>query len=80
MITKMEDQLIFSYSHKRNTKVKIMASARAVKVAEDKTTDPAPLFQRFLVVSQSGELSLNEVMKHELSPYPPSLFEGKHRL
>ena len=26
------------------------------------------------------ELNLHEVMKYELSPYPPSLFESKHRL
>ena len=50
-VTKMEGQFIFSYSHKRNTKVKTLASARAVKVAEDRTIDPALLFQRFLVVS-----------------------------
>jgi hypothetical protein len=79
-VSKMESQLIFSYSHKRNTKVKTLASAKAVKVAEDRTIDPALLFQRFLVVSQSGELSLDEVMKYELSPYPPSLFEAKHQL
>lgn len=79
-VVKMGDQLIFSYSHKRNSKVKTLASAKAVKVAEDRTIDPALLFQRFLVVSQSGELCLDDVMKYELSPYPPSLFEAKHRL
>lgn len=31
-------------------------------------------------MSQIGELSLDEVMKYELSPYPPCLFEDKHRL
>ncbi|KAK6176032.1 hypothetical protein SNE40_014396 [Patella caerulea] len=80
LVTKKESQLIFSYSHKRNTKVKTLASSRAVKVAGDRTIDPALLFQRFLVVSHSGELSLDEVMKHELSTYPPSLFESKLRL
>ena len=55
-VGRMESQFIFSYSHKRNAKVKTLASARAVKVAEDRTIDPALLFQRFLVVSQSGEL------------------------
>ena len=29
---------------------------------------------------QSGDLSLNEVMDHELSPYPPSLFQAKNQL
>ena len=58
--------------------MKTLASARAVKVAEDRTIDPALLFQRFLVVSQSGELKLEDVMKYELSPYPPCLFEAKY--
>ena len=29
------------------------------------------------MVSQSGDLCLNDVMKCELSPYPSALFEGK---
>jgi len=32
------------------------------------------------VVSQTADLSLDEVMAYELSPYPPSLFEAKHLL
>ena len=32
------------------------------------------------MVSQSGDLCLEEVMKYELSPYAPSLFEGKNLL
>ena len=43
--------------------MKTLAAASAVKVA-----DPALLFQRFLVVSLSGELCLHDVMKYELSP------------
>ena len=73
----MEGQSIFSYSHKRNTRVKTLATARAIKITEDRTIDPALLFQRFLVVSQSGHLNLSEVTEYELSPYPPSLFEAK---
>ena len=61
-------------------KVKTMASARAIEVTEDRTIDPALLFQMFLVVSQSGDLLLNEVMDHELSPYPPSRFQAKNQL
>ena len=61
-------------------KVKTMASARAIEVTEDRTIDPALLFQRFLAVSQSGDLSLNEVIDHELSPYPQSLFLAKNQL
>ena len=32
------------------------------------------------MVSWSGDLCLEEVTKCELSPYPPSLFEGKNLL
>ena len=76
----MEGQSVFSYSYKRKFKVKTLASARAIKVTDDKTIDPALLFQRFLVVSQSGDLCLDEVMEYELSPYPPSLFDAKYLL
>ena len=48
----MEGQSIFSYSHKRNTRVKTLATAGAIKITEDRTIDPALLFQRFLVVTQ----------------------------
>ena len=80
IVAKMEGQVITSYSHRRNSKAKTLASAKAVKVAEDRSIDPALLFQRFLVVSQTGELNLEEVMKYELSPYPTALFEDRHRL
>lgn len=80
IVKKMENQSIFTYSHKRNMKVKTLASAKAVKVTEERTIDPALLFQRFLVVSQTGDLSVGEVMQYELSAHPPSLFEAKHQL
>ena len=32
------------------------------------------------MVPQSGDLCLEEVMKCELSPHPPSSFEGKNIL
>ena len=38
------------------------------------------MFQIFLAQSQSGELSLDEVLHHELSPFPPALFEAKRVL
>ena len=58
-------------------KAKTLASAR---VADGRTIDPNLLFQRFLVVSETGDLSLDEVVKYELSPYPTSLFEAKYLL
>ena len=32
------------------------------------------------MASQSGDLCLDDVMKYELSPYPPALFEEKYLL
>ena len=57
-VTHMEGQVIFSYTYKRKAKVKTLAASRTIKITEDQTIDPALLFQRFLVVSQSGELGL----------------------
>ena len=43
-------------------------------MAPDCIIDPALLFQYFVVVSRSGDLSLDEVLSYELSPFPPALF------
>ena len=77
VVQKMDGQSVFSYSHKRSLKVKTLASSKNVKVSEDRSIDPALLFQRFLVVSQTGDLRLDDVMSYELCLYPMSLFEGK---
>ena len=50
----------------------------SVSIAPDRTIDPALLFQRFIVISQTGDLSMQEVMKHELITHPPALFKGRH--
>ena len=76
-VTQMEGQAIFSYTYKRKAKVKTLAASRTIKIMEDQTIDPASLFQRFLIISQSGEFGLDEVLHYELSPHPPSLFETK---
>ena len=55
-VTNMEGQAVFSYSHKRTNAVKTLASTRAVRVDKERGIDSALLFQRFLVVSQSGDL------------------------
>ena len=77
IVKAMDGHSVFTYSHKRSLKVKTLASSKKVKVSEDRTIDPALLFQRFLVVSQTGELRLDDVMSYELCPYPMSLFEAK---
>jgi len=64
IVQKMDGQSIFSYAHKRSLKVKTLASSKNVNVSEDRSIDPALLFQRFLVVSQTGDLRLDDVMSY----------------
>ena len=75
IIERMIGQPVFSFSIKRTEKAKTLGNSNALQVAPHRTIDSSVLFQRFLVVSQIGDLSLEDVMSFELSPYPPSLFE-----
>ena len=52
----------FTYKFKRKDRAKTLGNISAVKIAPDHTIDPAILFQRFLVVSRSGDLPLEEVL------------------
>ena len=70
----------FTYKFKRKDRAKTLENISAVKIAPDRTIDPALLFQYFLVVSMSGDLSLEEVLTYELSPYLPVLFETRNIL
>jgi len=45
-------------------------------LAPDRTIDSGLLFERFLVVGKTGELSLEEVRSYEFSPFPPALFDS----
>ena len=76
----MLGQPVFSFAFKRIDKAKTMSSSYGVMISPGKIIDPGLLFQRFLVVSRTGELDLEEVMKYELSAYPTSLFEYNHIL
>ena len=74
----MIGQSAFHYSFNRKDKAKIVADSSSVRIAPDRPIDPALLFQRFLVVSQSGDISMQEVMNYELSTFPPALFEDRN--
>lgn len=78
IVQKMVDQPIFTYSFKRKDKVKTLGASSSVKVNAEQTISPELLFQRFLVVSQAGDLALQDIMDYELCSYPPALFEAKH--
>ena len=73
----MIGQSVFSIAFKRKDKAKTLANISSVKVAPERTIDPGLLFQRFLVVSKLGVLSLEYVMKYEPSPFPPALFKAR---
>ncbi len=70
----MIGQPIFSFKFKRRDGAKTIGISSAVKVALDTKIDLGLLFQRFLVVSRTGSMCLEEVMTHELSAYKPAPF------
>ena len=76
----MIGQNIFSFAFKRTDKVRTLNSSSAVTVAQGRSIDIGLLFQRFLVVSKTKQLDLEEVMRYELSAYPTSLFEDIHTM
>ena len=77
IVEKMVGKPILGISFKRKDRAKTLADQSTIKVAQGRTIDPALLFQRILFVSKTGDLSLEDVMSYELSPFPPALFEAK---
>ena len=67
MVQKMTGKPIFTYSFKRKDKVKTMSEGSAVKVNSHQEINSEVLFQRFLVISQAGDLELGNVLQYELS-------------
>ena len=78
IMQKMVGKPVFTLSFSRKDKARTLGETSAIAVAPDRTIDCSLLFQRFLVIAKTGELSLEEVMSYELSPFPPSLFETTH--
>jgi len=74
LIDKMIGQAVFQISFNRKDKAITLANISSVKVTPERTIDPGLLFQRFLVVSNIGVLSLEDFMKYELSPVPSVSF------
>ena len=80
IVQSMQGRPIFQISFKRKDKVKTLGDVDKIKVTQDKSIDPALFFQRALVVSKTGVLSPEEVIKYELSLYPATLFEAPYLL
>ena len=55
-VQELNGKAAFTCSFKRSLKAKILAFTSAVKVTGEQAIDPALLFQRLLVVSQSGDI------------------------
>lgn len=79
-IDKLVGQPVFTYSFKRKEKAITLSDASAVKVTPKTSIDPALLFQRLIVISRAGDLSLEDVLEYELSPFPTALFEANYTL
>ncbi|KAJ8871427.1 hypothetical protein PR048_027744 [Dryococelus australis] len=75
IVIEMQGQSVFDYLCISKIKVKM-----PVEVTNDRIIDPCLLFQKFLVISQSGDLCLYKVMQYELSACPLSLFVAKNVL
>ena len=58
IINAMVDQPVFQYSFKRKDKAKTLGHSSSMPIAPDRTIDTALLFQRFIVISQNGVLSM----------------------
>lgn len=71
-----QQSLILQFNRKE--RVRTLADASVIDVAPDRIINPELLFQRCLIVSQSGSMSLEEMLAFELSPFPPSLFKGQN--
>ena len=78
IIDKLVGQPVFTYSFKRKDKAVTLSDASHVKVTSQKSIDPALLFQRLIMISRAGDLSLEDVLGYELSPFPPALFEANY--
>ena len=55
-VQELNDKAAFTCSFKRNLKAKTLTFTSAVQVTGEQTIEPALLFQRLLVVSQSGDI------------------------
>ena len=67
IINKMSGQPAFTFSFKRKDKAQMLGAMSTVKIAPERTIDPALLFQRFRVVSKREDPLLQDIMSYETS-------------
>ena len=76
IIDGMVGKTTFDYSFAGSEKARTMTCASKVKTKDGTSIDPALLFQRFIYFTQTGDVSMIDVIGYELCPYPPALFES----
>ena len=75
IIKQMAGQDIFTYEFDRKAQAKNMATKVTLSEEDNIHCDPALLFQRLLLVSQSNPVNMDEIMSNELSAFPLLLFD-----
>ena len=80
IINDMDNKDVFTYSFSRRDKAKTMSEKSKVHCGDQagRSIGPALLFQRLLVIANAGtdKIELDDVMRYELSTFPPTLFEN----
>ena len=72
----MVGKTTFDYSFAGSEKAKTTTCASKVKTKNGTSIDPALVFQPFIYFTQTGDVSMIDVIGYELCPYPPALFES----
>ena len=70
LIYKIIREFAIAHSFKRKEKAKTLADS-CIDVDSDRKIGSALLFQRMLVASKSRDVSMTEVLDHEMCPLPP---------
>ncbi|KAH3852458.1 hypothetical protein DPMN_094968 [Dreissena polymorpha] len=80
IIRYMIGKSVFAYKFTRKYRAKANRNTLAFKIASDLAFYPALQFQRFLVVSKSGDPSLAVVLSYVLSFHSAAFFKAKNIL
>ena len=73
----MDDKLVEEYSISKNMLAVNFSSKAKVSIEGlEIFVDPKLLFQRLIILAEGDQASLDDVLQHEMTSYPPSLFEN----
>jgi hypothetical protein len=76
VVCDLEGNDILGVTMKRSNRAITMGDDSKIKITASQAIDPALLFQRLLVFSRAGDVSLEKAMEFELSPFPAALFKA----